>query len=349
MLVQNGEMNLSQLLYEGNSCAPIRCKQYSFDVNQQAHSLTAWEQKYDQHSAGQFYGYLDEIQLPGLHLFEEYTSHAVQQECCLKPNAVWIGFSMGSSRPKVNGLHAAAHQLMIRPAQQQFELVTPADFHIFGIVIDHDLLLNQLPSSDSAQWERATLIGNDQPEYGCWSLIRLIRDVLNSQSMFGQKLLEQGGAQGHLQAMLRQAVLERLGAFQASAEREPRSHHSRRQALQRLYKYIKQSGDYPLSISQMCTIACVSQRTLQYCFEQELGVSPVSFVRDGRLNAVRRVLLAQSEACAISDVALSFGFYHLGTFNYYYKRLFGETPSQTRERAERYQSAAVVKPWGMTV
>ncbi|MDT9693908.1 hypothetical protein Q5762_37420, partial [Streptomyces sp. P9(2023)] len=60
----------------GNPCAPMRCKQYSFDVNQQAQSLSAWDQEYNQHSTGQLHGYLDDIKLPGLHLFEEYTYYA---------------------------------------------------------------------------------------------------------------------------------------------------------------------------------------------------------------------------------------------------------------------------------
>ena len=47
-------MNLVQLLHKGNPCAPMRCKQYSFDINQQAQSLSAWDQEYNQHSTGQF-------------------------------------------------------------------------------------------------------------------------------------------------------------------------------------------------------------------------------------------------------------------------------------------------------
>ncbi|EPG0607506.1 helix-turn-helix domain-containing protein [Vibrio fluvialis] len=341
-------MNLVQLLHEGNSCAPTRCKQYSFDVNQQAQSLSAWEQKYNQHGAGQFNGYLDEIKLPGLHLFEEYTSHAVHQECCVNPNAVWIGFSMDTHRPKVNGLQAETHQLMIRPAQESFELATPQDFHIFGIVIDRELLLNGMQFGsqgqwENAQWETAALVENSLPQHGCWPLVALIRDALSPRSILGQKLIEESAAQAHLHAMLRAAVIDRLSAFQVSTEREPRSYHTRRQALRRLYQYIDQNGDYPLSISDMCAIACVSQRTLQNCFEQELGVSPATFLRECRLNAVRRVLLDQSQQRAICDVALGFGFYHLGTFNHYYKLLFGETPSQTRDRALRYQHVAVVQ------
>lgn len=183
-------MNLVQLLHKGNPCAPMRCKQYSFDVNQQAQSLSTWDQEYNQHSTGQFHGYLDDIKLPGLHLFEEYTNHAVHQECCVNSNTVWIGFSMDSYRPKLSGLRAEKHQLMIRPDKESFELTTPRDFHIFGIDIDRELLLNGLQYGGQGQWERAALVENSMPQYGCWSLVDLIRDALSPQSILGQKLLE---------------------------------------------------------------------------------------------------------------------------------------------------------------
>lgn len=361
-------MNLIQLPHEGNSCAPIRCKQYSFDVNQQAQSLNAWEQKYNQHGAGQFHGYLDEIKLPGLHLFEEFTSHTVHQECSVNPNAIWIGFSMDTQRPKVNGLQAAPHQLMIRPAQQHFELATPDDFHIFGVVIDRDLLLENIQCDDKQQWESTSLLKNLNPQHGCWSLVELIRQVLDTESVLGKRLLQfssgqspsgtlpsgqapsgqlsQGQSshgQAALQQMLASAVIDRLGQFAVSEHNEARSYTTRRQALLRLYRHLDNNGDYPMSVAEMASIACVSQRTLQYCFEQELGVSPIAFLRECRLNAVRRALIVTDQEKTIGELALQHGFYHLGTFNQYYKLLFGETPSQTRDRADRYERAALVK------
>jgi len=335
---------LSQSRYEDNSSALNRCKQYSFDVNQQAETLNAWEQRYNQHSAGQFNGYLDEIKLPGLHLFEEYTSQTIRQECCVNPDAFWIGFSMDALRPKVNGLTADTHQLMIRPAHQHFELATPDDFNIFGIVIDKTLLESGIGAETAEQWANTALIENPESTHGCWELVELIRQSLSTNTALGQKLLQPSEMQKQLITLIQNSVLDKLGRYLVVGEQEqPRSYQTRRQALQRIYNHIEQTGDYPVTMSEMCAIACVSQRTLQYCFEQGIGISPNTFLRDCRLNAVRRVLLNMTEDRPICDIALSYGFYHLGTFNHYYKLLFGETPSQTRDRAPKYQHVSVVK------
>lgn len=337
-------MNLSQSTSEDNSCAPVRCKQYSFDVNQQAQTLSAWDQRYNQHSGGLFNGYLDELKLPGLHLFEEYTSQTIRQECCVNPEALWIGFSMDALRPKVNGLTADSHQLMIRPAHEHFELATPDDFNIFGIVIDKTLLVSGIGEEETEHWEATALIENPDAAHGCWELVELIRQSLSADSLLAQKLLQPSPMQAQLIHMVQHSVLDKLGRYQVVGDQEqPRSYYTRRQALQRIYKHIEQTGNYPMTMTEMCSIACVSQRTLQYCFEQGLGISPNVFLRDCRLNTVRRALLNSHEERAICDIALSYGFYHLGTFNHYYKLLFGETPGQTRDRAPKYQHVSVVK------
>ena len=79
-----------------------RCKSFTFDVNQQAESLNKWDQRYNQHSNGVFSGYLDELKLGGIHFFEEFTNQTLQQQCCVKDNNLWLGFSLQPQRPKIN-------------------------------------------------------------------------------------------------------------------------------------------------------------------------------------------------------------------------------------------------------
>jgi AraC family ethanolamine operon transcriptional activator len=50
-----------------------------------------------------------------------------------------------------------------------------------------------------------------------------------------------------------------------------------------------------------------------------------------RLNQVRRVLQSPEDNRTIAEIAFDFGFFHLGQFSQSYKRLFGETPTETRK------------------
>jgi AraC family ethanolamine operon transcriptional activator len=80
----------------------------------------------------------------------------------------------------------------------------------------------------------------------------------------------------------------------------------------------------------------VSRRTLQYSFQEVLGINPVRFLRAMRLNGVRRDLKSGSRpAASVQDIAARWGFWHLGHFVTDYKRMFGELPSETARRKGR--------------
>ena len=59
------------------------------DADQHAHSLSAWEQSYDQLTRGPFHGLLTALQMPHMQVFLEQTSQAVRQSCRIRPDAFW--------------------------------------------------------------------------------------------------------------------------------------------------------------------------------------------------------------------------------------------------------------------
>ena len=88
-----------------------------------------------------------------------------------------------------------------------------------------------------------------------------------------------------------------------------------------------------MSIAQIAHDLGVSVRTLQHHFKHELGVSPKQYLQSLRLNAIYEELLYASEKeVMVSDIAYKYNYYHLGHFATEYKRMFGETPSQTLRR-----------------
>lgn len=84
------------------------------------------------------------------------------------------------------------------------------------------------------------------------------------------------------------------------------------------------------SVVDICTELGVSERTLRYAFREYVGLSPVAYLRACRLNRVRAVLAASDpQETKITQVAMRFGFLHLGRFAGDYKQMFGEMPSET--------------------
>jgi AraC family ethanolamine operon transcriptional activator len=63
-------------------------------------------------------------------------------------------------------------------------------------------------------------------------------------------------------------------------------------------------------------------------FQSLYHVSPIRFLHLRRLHQVRRALRRNAQT-SVTEVALRFGFGNLGRFAVEYRRLFGESPSQT--------------------
>jgi len=337
-------MSFPQVHHQGNSIALDRCKSYAFDVNQQAESLVKWEQRYDQHSQGSFTGYLDELSLGGIHLFEEYTNQTLLQQCCVNEDSFWLGFSLQTQRPKINGTQIEQGQLMIRPSGVEFELITPEDFHIFGLVLNRDVLQNELVGLDAELWNNqiSKVMVSEPNSHISYELAKIIRTMLSSIDVIYAGLSDGQRQQRieRLAPMVSSAVADLLVQTESGLREIRSSAPNKRRVLQRIHSHIEQTGRYPLTITELCKIAFVSRRTLQYCFEHELGVSPIQYLRDCRLNEIRRILLNDDEGLrGISDIAMEFGFYHISTFNQHYKQLFGETPTQTRQRSHLYLHA----------
>ncbi|WP_083962757.1 helix-turn-helix domain-containing protein [Vibrio litoralis] len=58
-----------------------------------------------------------------------------------------------------------------------------------------------------------------------------------------------------------------------------------------------------------------SRRTIHYNFERCLGISPIQYIKNNRLNAIRLHLLNNIKITCISDLALEHGFFHTSAFN----------------------------------
>lgn len=76
----------------------------------------------------------------------------------------------------------------------------------------------------------------------------------------------------------------------------------------------------------------VSRRSLFRGFQRLRGYGPMEAVRRARLLRVRRDLLAADSREKVTDVAMRWGFYHLGRFSGLYSEHFGELPSETRRQ-----------------
>lgn len=105
------------------------------------------------------------------------------------------------------------------------------------------------------------------------------------------------------------------------------------QVLEKAIDFINERLKEKISIQDLCGALGVSERTLQYAFKENFGVSPINYMRAIRLNKVYQGLLQATDgATTISDLARTWGFNHMSQFTADYKKHFGELPSETLAR-----------------
>lgn len=97
-------------------------------------------------------------------------------------------------------------------------------------------------------------------------------------------------------------------------------------------EYIRDNLKNPLSISELCLATGTTERTLHLGFKERFGVSPGAFIRMMRLNEIRQELRLNNFNRSVTEIAVNWGFYHLGRFSEQYNQMFGELPSKTKNR-----------------
>jgi AraC-like DNA-binding protein len=101
--------------------------------------------------------------------------------------------------------------------------------------------------------------------------------------------------------------------------------------VRRAEEYMSANADKPLTVQDVAAHAGVSVRSLHAGFQRYRDTSPMTLLRDMRLERVRAELIAARNTgsrTTVAEIALQWGFLHLGHFSRAYSEKFGEQPSQ---------------------
>ncbi len=308
------------------------CVKRTREVDVHARNLAAWDQDYVQTSPGVFQGQVRELFDGPLQAFEEVANCATSQHCRPWQGGVWLGLSVLQQPDGLRfmGRPVGGHELMMSDGSEAFDLQVPAGHGLYGLVFDPRELLAHVHGHDP------TTTGVRGPGVRVqtltptqrFRLVGLLREVLRGLESDPGALLFEASRRS-----LREALLTVLGdtlmpAGQADAV-TPRQQR-RQGVVRRVCELVTEQPHAYQGVERLCAELHITRRTLQNCFQDSLGISPASYLRMVRLNAVRRELRDADASQTIGDVAARWGFWHMGHFSHDYKALFGETPSHTR-------------------
>jgi AraC-like DNA-binding protein len=156
--------------------------------------------------------------------------------------------------------------------------------------------------------------------------------MLHAELFEPDSLLLQGIGQGQLEEFVMSSLLYSLPSNyteQLTNRSEP-AHRAVRAACD----FIDRNLSDPITVDDIARAGGVSVRTMQHLFAQQLGQSPTNYLKNERLERARSDLADApgDSRLTVTDVAMRWGFSHLGRFATTYRHRFGESPSQTLRR-----------------
>lgn len=221
---------------------------------------------------------------------------------------------------------------------EQFEMLTRGTTSFLSLSVDMDLL-DQMARACTG-YNFSSLLSQKclhlQPQDLLWVRTRLtnILTKLHRQP----ELNLQPWQQHQLEMEILEAIFSKV---QVKNRNLTMSHRLRAAHLAKDYIFNNLGTD--LNISRLSEATGCARATLHKGFKERYGVSPSQYIKIIRLNRVHEELLKlkDTRSGTITDVAMKWGFFHLGRFSSYYWQLFCETPRETVRRSRIHKQHSV--------
>lgn len=300
----------------------FRCVSGIRELAQHSQILTDWSLRYDQLSQGPFEGNLKEAWLDGIQFYEEQLSRAVFQTGETRGETLCLGvFNQLSGDTRWMGKPLTLDDITWSYRGGELMLQTPEHSSLLVLSIP----LNMLDDFDEELPRMVCSVHHADLS------ARIRQQIVSTLQNLMVHPLHMANRQARLQFQsdIRGLAFDFFNVVQQHTEPVKYSLQKAQKVVTKAQDALLAHPDTPFTVDLLCQMTHTSRRTLQNCFESVTGLSPAMFLKNMRLNAVKRLLVMGDESLNISEIAARWGFWHLSQFSTDYKRLFGELPSQT--------------------
>jgi AraC family ethanolamine operon transcriptional activator len=221
-----------------------------------------------------------------------------------------------------------SNQLMFFPSGSEMDSVSVPGFHVFSVSFPESLLSRTSQELGGTDFE-GLLAGREVVDCspGLMQSVRhQISEFVESAGREGVRGQSESVTQDRGLDLL-QSIIEILTLD--GDPRLPELSRTRELAVSRSLELIDASAREPLSVADLRRAAGVSRRTLEYAFQERFGLSPKAYLLARRLDGARAELRQDHDDLSVTRIANRWDFDHLSRFAAFYRRQFGELPSET--------------------
>ncbi len=174
-------------------------------------------------------------------------------------------------------------------------------------------------------WQQKVKFADDNQSWGC-----LLEYVLK-MACANPDTAQQGLLAKHLEEMLGTNILLQWSAACGLDMHNP-LHQVTPGYVIKAETYMRDHAQRAPTLTEIAAAVGVSGRALHKGFKNYRNTTPMRYLRDLRLDGVRRELQYAAAHIGVAEIAYAWGYLNLGRFALAYRERFGERPSQTRTR-----------------
>jgi AraC family ethanolamine operon transcriptional activator len=313
-----------------NLPAPYVIQRLYHDFDHLVSDMRKWDLDLLQIDRGLFQGEVLQFGIGDTHVAEGRFGRVLEQRGAPPAGLRTIGIPANQNVRFIwRGQQVVGNNLIVFPRGAELASVSSPEFHIYTCSFPEDLL---------ASLSEGLLLGELDRLRGSSEVISCRPDLMNQlQNQMRalcdsvrreEKSLCQRDIQHDLTFALPRQLLRTIAA--STGVCVPASSQKRELAVAEAQAYLERHARDSISVKDLGKAAGVSQRTLEYAFDERFGLTPKAFLLAFRLNMVRKELRAADPSTTkIVEIANDYGFWHMGRFAAHYQRLFQELPSTT--------------------
>ncbi|MGO1075287.1 helix-turn-helix domain-containing protein [Inquilinus sp. CA228] len=291
------------------------------DACAQEGALLGWHQRYAQLNPGPYRGAVEMLRLDGVCLWRERVSVAVE-EATAAPDGqlVFVRALADRATYRMNAVPVGSGEVLVMRGGEELHASLAPDSDILIVSVEAEKVFGA-PALRAPALAAPTF--PDMEAAAEW-FVGLMALFSGAMALPGDDLAR----------LLPELIADKLGFLYAQILHRTQETRPLRSGDHRLYRrareVVEDQQDEPIGVTQLARRLGVPSEILRSAFKETVGVGPGLWLRLKRLDGARRDLLAAEGADrTVSDIAMKWGFWHLGRFSAYYAALYGESPSRT--------------------
>lgn len=296
------------------------------DACAQEGALLGWHQRYAQLNPGPYRGAVEMLRLNGVCLWRERVSVAVE-EATAAPDGQLVFVRALSDRNtyRMNAVPVGSGEVLVMRGGEELHASLAPDSDILIVSVEAEKVFGA-PALRAPAPRAPALAAPTFPdmEAAAQWFVGLMVLFSGAMALPGEDLAR----------LLPELIADKLGFLYAQILHRTEGTRPLRSGDHRLYRrareMVEDQPDEPIGVTQLARRLGVPSEILRAAFKETVGVGPGLWLRLKRLDGARRDLLAaEGTDRTVSDIAMKWGFWHLGRFSAYYAALYGESPSRT--------------------